>query len=288
MAVQLLLSCVSDEFGIYRAPLDRELTLPDVAVKIQEAFKPQGGDTLQMLTDYIGACAAVVHFVGEMAGAAPPQSCVTALLTRHPEIKARLPPLGEAIDAGKAISFTQWEAWLALYLDKAMLIVTPAPGVARDPKFAPTAHSRVAQAEHLARLAALDRRPGIPFVNQHDLAKQVLASSVIPALKRAAFAAAEPARRPCNLPFLSLGDLFKGRDAALDELRAALAGSGGAALVARRCMGSAGSARRGSRSNTLGAISRIIRRCCSSAPTIPLRWRRISPRSRAPTHSTCR
>jgi len=46
MAVQLFLSCVSDKFGGYRAPLSDDLTLPDVAVKIQEEFKPQGGDTL--------------------------------------------------------------------------------------------------------------------------------------------------------------------------------------------------------------------------------------------------
>ena len=49
MAVQLFLSCVSDEFGGYREPLRRALTRPDVAVKIQEDFKALGGDTLSTL-----------------------------------------------------------------------------------------------------------------------------------------------------------------------------------------------------------------------------------------------
>jgi hypothetical protein len=118
MAVQLFLSCVSKEFGVYREPLRRAVTLPDVAVNIQEDFKPQGGDTLNMLMDYIAPCAAVVHSVGDMAGEAPPNFCVDALLRKHPDIKGKLPPLAEAIDKGKPISYAQWEAWIALYLGK--------------------------------------------------------------------------------------------------------------------------------------------------------------------------
>jgi hypothetical protein len=281
MAVRLFLSCVSGEFGGYRDSLRRALTRPNVEVKIQEDFKPLGADTLRMLDEYIAHCEAVVHFVGEMTGSTPPAFCVQQWRARHPDLAAKLPSLSQAIEADPAISYTQWEAWLALLYGKDLLIVAPAPGGDRNAKFAP---ANAAQAEHLARLKAIDRWPTL-FTSEDNLVALIFGSAVIDALVKAA---AEPARRPCNLPFLSLGDLFKGRDAALDELRAALAGSGGAALVARRCMGSAGSARRGSRSNTLGAISRIIRRCCSSAPTIPLRWRRISPRSRAPTHSTCR
>jgi tetratricopeptide (TPR) repeat protein len=218
MAVQLFLSCVSDEFGAYREPLSRELTLPDVAVKIQEEFKPQGGDTLSMLKDYIAPSAALVHFVGDATGAKPPDSCVRALLTRYPDIATKLPPLGAALDAGKPVSYTQWEAWLALYLDKDMLIVVPA-----------RSQSNALQVEHLARLSAIDRYPGKPFVDMNDLAKQILASLVIPALKRAARESSAPGRQPRNLPFASLGALFKGREMALDDLRAAfMAGKGSA------------------------------------------------------------
>jgi hypothetical protein len=106
-AVQLFLSCVSDEFGGYRRPLSEDLALPDVAAKIQEQFKPQGGDTLSTLAEYLAPCAAIVHIVGDMTGDAPPASCVQALLARYPDLKTRLPPLAAAIDAGKTISYTQ-------------------------------------------------------------------------------------------------------------------------------------------------------------------------------------
>ena len=58
------------------------------------------------------------------------------LAQRVADLKTRLPPLGRTIEAGKAISYTQWEAWLALYFGKGLLIAAPEPGVARDPNFA--------------------------------------------------------------------------------------------------------------------------------------------------------
>jgi tetratricopeptide (TPR) repeat protein len=234
MAVQLFLSCVSDEFGAYRDSLRRALTRPNVEAKIQENFKPLGGDTLRMLDEYIADCEAVVHFIGETTGSAPPAFCVQQLRVRHPDLAAKLPPLGQAIEADAAISYTQWEAWLALLHGKDLLIVAPAPGGDRNAKFAP-AHA--SQAEHLARLKAIDRWPSL-FTSEDNLVALIFGSAVIKALVKAA---AEPARRPCNLPFLSIGDLFKGRDAALDELRAALAGgSGGAALVGKALHGLGG------------------------------------------------
>jgi len=62
-SVILFLSCVSDEFGVYRDALRHALTRPNVDVKIQEDFKALGGDTLEMLEDYIERCEAVVHFL---------------------------------------------------------------------------------------------------------------------------------------------------------------------------------------------------------------------------------
>ena len=71
MAVQLFLSCVSDEFGPYRDALRGALTRPNVEVKIQEDFKALGGDTLMKLEAYIKRCEAVVHIVGDMTGSPP-------------------------------------------------------------------------------------------------------------------------------------------------------------------------------------------------------------------------
>jgi Domain of unknown function (DUF4062) len=87
--VKIFLSCVSDEFGDYRDELRDALTRLNVEVKIQENFKPQGGDTLRMLQEYIEGCDAVVHFAGEMAGSAPASSSVDDLLRRRPESASR-------------------------------------------------------------------------------------------------------------------------------------------------------------------------------------------------------
>ena len=235
--VRLFLSCVSGEFGVYRDALRHALTRPNVEVKIQEDFKGLGGDTLRMLVEYIERCDAVVHFVGEMSGALPAANSVEGLLARRPDLEPRLATLGVARDALAALSYTQWEAWLALYHRKDLLIVEPVPGVDRGPKFAPTDASRASQAEHLNRLKAIDYYPNPPFTNQDNLVAQIINTSVIKALVKAA---AAPARQPRNLPFASLGPLFIGRDGALDDLRAALTADKGAAVVGRALHGLGG------------------------------------------------
>ena len=160
--VKLFLSCVSDEFGAYRDALRRALTRPNVEVKIQEDFKALGGDTLSMLEEYIEHCDAVVHFVGEMTGSAPQR-----FRRRGP---ARAPPgledqaaaaRGRARCAARAISYTQWEAWLALCFRQGpghRRARGKASSAARTSR--PTDDSRAAQAAHLARLRAIDRYPG--------------------------------------------------------------------------------------------------------------------------------
>jgi hypothetical protein len=81
--VNLFLSCVSDEFGVFRDALRKALSAPNVEVKIQEDFKNCGGDTLKMLEDYIEQCQAVVHFLGDMTGSAPSAVSVEDLLARR-------------------------------------------------------------------------------------------------------------------------------------------------------------------------------------------------------------
>jgi len=233
MAVQLFLSCVSDEFGVYRDALRGALTRPNVEVKIQEDFKALGGDTLMKLEAYIKRCEAVVHIVGDMTGSAPEDFGVQALLARHPDMKTRLPPLGAAIDAGAAVSYTQWEAWLALYYAKDLIIAAPL----REAKFAATNTAKSPQAEHLDRLRALGRYPEVRFANADNLVAQIFASAVIDALVKAA---AMLAHQPRDLPFASLGNLFKGREAALDDLRAALTSGKGAAVTGRALHGLGG------------------------------------------------
>jgi tetratricopeptide (TPR) repeat protein len=236
-SVKLFLSCVSDEFRDYRDALRGALTRPNVEVKIQEDFKALGGDTLRMLEDYIAQCEAVVHFVGEMAGSTPASSSVDDLLERRSDLVARLAAKGMARAALNSLTYTQWEAWLAIGFGKDLLIVAPAEGVARGAAFAPTDASRALQAEHLRRLKAIDRYPGPLFTSADNLVAQIFGSAVIKALVKAE---AMPVRQPRNLPFASLGELFKGREGALEDLHAALSGAKGVAVAGRALHGLGG------------------------------------------------
>jgi tetratricopeptide (TPR) repeat protein len=236
-SVRLFLSCVSGEFGAYRDVLRHALTRPNVEVKIQEDFRALGGDTLTMLAEYVEQCEAVVHFVGDMAGSTPAASSVDDLLKRHPELEMRVAEKGLGRDALKTLTYTQWEAWLAIGFDKDLLIVEPAEGVMRGPNFAPSDASRASQAQNLERLRASNRYPGAPFTNADNLVAQIFGTAVIDALVKAA---AKPKRQPRNLPLPSLGDLFKGRDEKLEELRAALAGAKGVPVLVRALHGLGG------------------------------------------------
>jgi len=131
MQISVFLSTVSDEFRAYRDQLRSDLTRHDVAVKVQEDFKGLGGDTLDKLDVYIAHCDAVVHLVGEMTGAAPEEREQQALLRKYEDFRAKLPPLDDALRSGEPISYTQWEAWLALYHGKTLLIAKAEPAAPR-------------------------------------------------------------------------------------------------------------------------------------------------------------
>jgi tetratricopeptide (TPR) repeat protein len=241
--VKLFLSCVSDEFGAYREAVRHALTHKRVEVKIQEDFKLPGRDTLAMLEDYVESCDVVIHFIGDMAGSCPPATSVDDLLTRRPELAARLASKGLNRDDLACLSYTQWEAWLAIGFNKDgakrnLVIVEPADGLERGSKFEPTDTSRASQAEHSRRLKAIDLYPGPPFTNADNLAVQVLTSAVLDAAfgfagltVRTTASGLALQTKPRNLRFVSIGDLFAGRGEDLADLHTALLGAKGAPVA---------------------------------------------------------
>jgi tetratricopeptide (TPR) repeat protein len=185
MSVKIFLSTVSDEFRAYRDALRTDLTRHNVEVKVQEDFKDLGGDTLDKLDVYIAHCDAVVHLVGNMTGSAPGELALRALRKKYPDLTDKLPPLCEALRNGISVSYTQWEAWLALYHDKRLFIAEAGDSAERGPKYAPTAGSRGAQVGHLARLRKADRYPGHTFVSPADLAKHIAYTAILDLLVKA-------------------------------------------------------------------------------------------------------
>jgi hypothetical protein len=183
--VRLFLSTVSDEFRSYRDLLRSDLTRHNVEVKVQEDFKDLGGITLDKLDVYIKACDAVVHLVGDMTGAYAQKLSTKAILDEYPDLPGKLPPLGAALGEGVPISYTQWEAWLALYHDKVLLIARADDAAPRGPRYAPTDASRAAAKAHLARLRAVERYPGSTFTSPDDLAKQIAYTTILDLLAKA-------------------------------------------------------------------------------------------------------
>ena len=84
-----------------------------------------------------------------MTGSAPGELALRALRTKHRDLTGKLPPLGESLRNGVSVSYTQWEAWLALYHDKLLLIAKAGDSAERGPEDAPTDASRAAQARAL-------------------------------------------------------------------------------------------------------------------------------------------
>ena len=185
MSVKIFLSTVSDEFRAYRDALRTDLTRHNVEVKVQEDFKDLGGDTLDELDVYVAHCDAVVHLVGNMTGSAPGELALRALRKKYPDLTDKLPPLGEAMRNGISLSYTQWEAWLALYHDRLLFIAEAGDSAERGPDYAPTAASCTAQAAHLARLKKADRYSAYTFTSPTDLAKHIAYTAILDLLVKA-------------------------------------------------------------------------------------------------------
>jgi hypothetical protein len=219
-----------------------------------------------------------------MAGSCPPATSVDDLLTRRPELATRLASKGLNRDDLAWVSYTQWEAWLAIGFNKDgakrnLVVVEPAEGLERGSRFEPTDTSRASQAEHLRRLKAIDLYPGPPFTSADNLAVQVLTSAVLDAAfgfagltVRTTASGLVLQTKPRNLPFARSAACSL---AAMRTLPICIQRSSAPKAPRSRSLVSEGSARRGSRSNMRGLARRSIRRFCSSAPATAPRSTRV-------------
>jgi hypothetical protein len=134
-------------------------------------FKDLGGVTLEKLDAYIKLCDAVVHLVGDLTGPAACNLSTEAILCKYPGLPRKFPPLGEVLEKGEPISYTQWEAWLALYHSKVLLIAKATraclcacgPG-SRGPTFAKP-----------SRACALSREKPLEIARGHCLRRSLAA-----------------------------------------------------------------------------------------------------------------
>jgi hypothetical protein len=134
MSAKIFLSTVSDEFRAYRDQLRSDLTRHNVEVKVQEDFIDLGGARqARCLYRALRRRGASDRRHDRLRSGRARAGCVA----RYPDLADKLPPLGEAMRIGSGVSYTQWEAWLALYHGKLLFIAKADDSAARGPKPTP-------------------------------------------------------------------------------------------------------------------------------------------------------
>jgi tetratricopeptide (TPR) repeat protein len=174
---KIFLSCVSAEFAEFRNPLSRDLRGPNVEVKAHEEVceHNSGLTTLEKLEEYISTCSAIVHLVGSRTGSSVEVSQVDAIKRRHPDLAQQLPQLAPLLagDADWRGSYTQWEAYLAIYHQlsgrlKGCWVYIAAEGASAAESDLGLELERKRQSEHFERLKELGR-DRCEFADREDL-----------------------------------------------------------------------------------------------------------------------
>lgn len=174
----IFLSTVSAEFRSYRDFLRKALDRSNLTIKVQEDFIATGTETLDKLDEYIRQCDAVIHIVGDMTGSFAKAPSVDVIRQRYSNFAARFPMLEPFLEPdGPALSYTQWEAWLALYHHRTLLIAIPDDAAPRDEGYH-LVDDQIAQQQHLERLKRYERYPEICFTNKDNLVSELWRSKL--------------------------------------------------------------------------------------------------------------
>jgi tetratricopeptide (TPR) repeat protein len=207
--MKIFLSAVSGQFQACRDALRSDLSAVGAEVVVQEDFQQYGASLLEKLERYIGSCDRVIALVGDAYGFEPEE-------TVRPTGRPRR-------------SYTQWEYWFALgeRLDgsrqppKEIYLYLGSPEFLAMHPVSQAADAAQLQQEFIKELyrSGKDRNQ---FVLLHELRALVL---------RDGFRLQTRPPQPRNLPYTSLGRLFKGREHILPELRERLQQNPGRALV---------------------------------------------------------
>ena len=205
---RVFVSATSRDLGRYRRAVRDTLLTRGVFPDVQDHFPPDYRAVVEMLRDRITRCDAVICLVGFFYGAEP---------QHRPADRPRR-------------SYTQLEFEIAVGLGKPVYVFLADEACPVDERPEEPEELRRLQLEHRDRLMARDEL-WQTFKSVEHLTQQV-AEIRFPGLE------AERPRKPQNLPYPSLGTLFKGREDFLAALRGRLEGSPGwaAAVVATQAI----------------------------------------------------
>ena len=212
---KIFLSAVSGQFKACRDALRSDLAAVGADVVVQEDFQQHGGTLLQKLEEYIDSCDRVIALVGNVYG-------------WEPEF-AVMP------DNASARSYTQWEYYFARgeRLNGTQATVKPIYVYFATPGYLEQHPVEQSDTEAQRQQAFIDEikasgKDRNEFDSIDNLARLVL---------RDGFRLSSAAKRvPQNLPYDSLGPLFKGRDDIIAEILAQLGTEHAAAIVAKQAI----------------------------------------------------
>ena len=194
---EVFISATTRDLGSYRAAIQNALLTLNIFPIQQDNFALAYGQLRGMLRQLIGRCDAVIHLAGFYYGAEPRQR-----------------PASEP-----SRSYTQIEYDVARELGKPIYLFLATEECATDKAFTQTDEEKGLQ---IAHRQAIETCGDIyySFTSTEEVASRV---------RELRFPARddEAPRRVSNLPYNSLGPLFKGRDAELAELRQQLMTGGG-------------------------------------------------------------
>jgi Tfp pilus assembly protein PilF len=182
----IFVSAVSDEFhnarpgnrrafDSYRDVLKQafHVLAPHYEVIIEEDLVVGFGTLLETLDREVSRSLVVIHLIGDLAGYPPEQAALRDLQQRHPDLLVRQPRLQALLGSANGITYTQWEAYLALHYGKPCLALEVRPEAPRSPLCNPTEKDRAAQAAHLERLASTGQHRGT-VCDQGDTARKAM------------------------------------------------------------------------------------------------------------------
>jgi tetratricopeptide (TPR) repeat protein len=200
---------VSSEFGEARSLVGSDLRARGIEVKVQEDFRQEAESdtTLALLHDYIHVCDAVVAVVGARSGSSPPVAAVG--------------PYGSMLPAAlSSASYTQWEVVFARHYGKRLSIFHAGTGYEPD---RPDGDGddpdlQLGFVQWLFDTLGVNRRE---FTTPDRLRVEVLREDW-PQIR---------IDKPVVLPYVSLGELFTGRDGFVARVHASLTGGADATAI---------------------------------------------------------
>lgn len=161
---RVFVSCVTSEFQTLRILLADKLRKADIVAKIQEDFHETGSPLLEKLDSFIKDCDAVIHLIGDATGEKPARAQVAEFLRKSPNITEALASrfsgfgIGVMIDGNTPISYTQWEAWLAVVHNRRLYVCVAGDHLQREHQFRSNKDDAVLQREHRLNLSNTGHR----------------------------------------------------------------------------------------------------------------------------------